>query len=310
MLYELFKRTNIPYKDSGTNVGREFINICCPFCNESRFHCGINTIDYWFKCFVCGESGSWYKLKKQVKRDFPEINWDGINPPKRVFHTPLYEKQKPENVEFPFLTPLEKHSLCFEWLTTKPHLDLLYNKFRPRGLPKNILDYVEIFRGSKKFNGYVVFKEGQNISGRKYNPKAMGARWKKNVVSTPFIYGEIVSKRFSMPVGVITEGIFDMLRIPQGNAVALSGTSMSNSVLAKILSIFKNAGKIILALDRGVKEKSIQDFYLALSDMYIVDVVNWDNIKDTKIKDLDELALVYGNKYMLDFVGLTREELI
>ena len=310
MLYNILREANIPFKDHGINVGREFINICCPFCHEGRFHCGINTIDFWFKCFVCNESGSWYKLSKCLKKDFSGVNWKKIKPPKKTYHIPVYEKPVISEPKFSFLKSLEKTDLCFKWLTTEPGIEFLNDKFRPRGLPGDILNYVEIYRGTKKFKGYVVFKEGDNISGRKYNPDILGARWKKNIVNTPFIYGENVCKKFCMPVGIITEGIFDMLHFPQGTAIALSGVAFSDAVLAKVLKTFDKAYKIILALDRGVKEKMIQDFYLSLSDFYEVDVVDWSTIKNPNIKDLDELAVVKGNEYLLDFVGLPKENLI
>lgn len=47
---------NIEYKTSGKNVGQDWISICCPFCGENRFHCGINLNSKVASCWVCGES--------------------------------------------------------------------------------------------------------------------------------------------------------------------------------------------------------------------------------------------------------------
>lgn len=52
----------IDYRSSGKNVGEDWLGICCPWCNETRFHCGINLTSKVASCWVCGESGTCLKL--------------------------------------------------------------------------------------------------------------------------------------------------------------------------------------------------------------------------------------------------------
>ena len=52
----------IGYRKEGSNVGRKEINICCPFCAESKYHCGINSGKNVYHCWVCGVKGDLPKL--------------------------------------------------------------------------------------------------------------------------------------------------------------------------------------------------------------------------------------------------------
>ena len=53
---------NIEYRTSGKNIGSNWMSICCPFCQEERFHCGIHLDSKTFSCWVCGETGTFLKL--------------------------------------------------------------------------------------------------------------------------------------------------------------------------------------------------------------------------------------------------------
>lgn len=44
----------VNYREHGKNVGYNDINVCCPFCGETKFHLGINKIDGRLNCWVCG----------------------------------------------------------------------------------------------------------------------------------------------------------------------------------------------------------------------------------------------------------------
>ena len=58
----LLIQKQIEYRKEGKNVSRGEYSICCPFCNENRFHCGINPKKGLFNCWICSSSGSIERL--------------------------------------------------------------------------------------------------------------------------------------------------------------------------------------------------------------------------------------------------------
>src|SRR3972149_3507555 len=58
---------NIGYKTSGKNVSKGEYSICCPFCGEAKFHCGINPSKGLFHCWICGGKGNIVRLVAKIK---------------------------------------------------------------------------------------------------------------------------------------------------------------------------------------------------------------------------------------------------
>lgn len=52
----------IDFRTSGENIGQDWIGICCPWCTDSLYHCGINLSTKVVTCWICGESGTCLKL--------------------------------------------------------------------------------------------------------------------------------------------------------------------------------------------------------------------------------------------------------
>lgn len=48
------KDFNIPYIDCGNNCSLNWINACCPFCNDTNFHLGFNLETGYCHCWKCG----------------------------------------------------------------------------------------------------------------------------------------------------------------------------------------------------------------------------------------------------------------
>ena len=57
-LIEYFKKNRIFYRDSGKNVGRDEINICCIDCGEDGYHLGINLKKQMYHCWKCDIGGT------------------------------------------------------------------------------------------------------------------------------------------------------------------------------------------------------------------------------------------------------------
>ena len=51
-LISALKRRGFSVRESGKNVGAQMVNICCPFCEEERFHLGVHAENLWFHCFA------------------------------------------------------------------------------------------------------------------------------------------------------------------------------------------------------------------------------------------------------------------
>jgi len=58
---------NIGYRTSGKNVSKGEYSICCPYCGEAKFHCGINPSKGLFNCWKCSEKGNIVRLVAKIK---------------------------------------------------------------------------------------------------------------------------------------------------------------------------------------------------------------------------------------------------
>lgn len=45
---------SIPYSTEGKNIGKEWIGIKCPFCDDSSWHGGFNITKGYYNCWLCG----------------------------------------------------------------------------------------------------------------------------------------------------------------------------------------------------------------------------------------------------------------
>lgn len=83
---------NVEYRETGKNVGQNWIGVDCPFCDESRKHCGINMDSKVFSCFVCGESGTLLKLASTLL----DIPWREAKEELKPFGGFFKDYDKPE----------------------------------------------------------------------------------------------------------------------------------------------------------------------------------------------------------------------
>lgn len=302
-ILHLLQQARVEVREKGTNVGSEHINICCPYCGEEKFHCGIHEFDLWFKCFVCGEGGSWKKFKTKLKKLYPKIKWDSISHYNEIYLESEKIIIERENPVF-WREICEKDRDILDWLKTPPERSILKDTDRQRGLPLSIAMDAGLMIGTKKLGGYIVFNLNGNVNARKFTDKAVGPRWWKQLVDSPYLFGKEFCEKTQPPVGVITEGIFDCLRIPLGNSVAILGSAVSDALIVDIARVFKNTKTLILAMDRDANSKAVVTMRLILLDLgYEVKVVDWNLIKDPEIKDLDELYLTTTKEKFFKFLG-------
>ena len=296
-LSQLLKSAHVEVRERGTNVGSEFINICCPFCGEDRFHCGLHEIDLWFKCFVCGEGGAWLRIKRKLKKLHPSANWDAVSHESKSIYVPEDTKPIAQRKPVHWREITESDFLVLDWLGSSPNLKYIAEKDRERGIDIDIALDAGLLMGIGKLRGYVVFKNGNNINARKYNSDVPGPRWWKQLEDSPYLFGKEWVEKMQPKVGVISEGIFDILRVPLGQGVAILGSAVSDLLVSEIVRVFDTADSLVLALDKGANRTSVTRMRLMLLDMgFEVILPDWDSINEDGIKDLDEFYLAYGHR--------------
>lgn len=302
-------KAGITYRERGTNVARDNINICCVFCGESRFHLGIQRDKLWGRCWVCGDGGPWGRIARQLAKTYPSIAWRDLQPSGQEYYiddgaAPRESRlNKPLNSLYKPLQDTDED--IWEWLTTVPSLADLKWADRPRGVPKDILQDAGIQLGIGKLNGYVVFDQNGSINARRYSSDVPGSRWWKQLNEKPFVYGAQWCYKVQPDLGVITEGIFDTLRAPIGQAVGILGSVVSESLVEKLAQIFVTTKVLVTALDKDADEKQGGKLRMMLSDIgYEVRNVDWSKVPDQDVKDLDELYIARGEEYLFNFLGL------
>ena len=182
-----------------------------------------------------------------------------------------------------------------QWLTGQPHEKDIKHPLRPRWLPQSVAEASEARMGIGKLEGYVVWQQDGQIVARRYARSVSGPKWWQQNEGA-FIFGAEWCKKFSPPICVITEGIFDCLRLPIGTGLALLGTTLSNKILQQIVLHTQPSQKILLALDRDAPKKTVQEFYLRLSEFgYAVAVLDWQKCPVAGAKDLDEIYVMGGD---------------
>ena len=280
-LQTVLTRHNIEYKTRGKNVGRDYINVCCPFCDETRYHCGIHLINPYYKCFVCNrKGGKWEVLQElgiyqRVSSDKGDTN---ISDKKEV-------KQSYRNFT-------AKDLDAYEWLLDIPDLDDLSNDYRPRGFDKSIIDLSIVKISTGKYDGCIAFIDDDTCIHRRFKGKSKGKWYKESIVYPP-LFGSKAVKIVQPKILLITEGVFDHLSMPFGHSLAVLTNSISNGQIEKILSICKNIEKIVFCLDKGVSIGNITD---ELDDS-CVDFSFFDWSKFQLASDIDEARLIYQNEF-------------
>lgn len=292
----------VPFKESGTNVGHDMINICCPFCGEEKFHCGIHRDDLWYKCFVCGEGGGWRNIAYKLQEKYPNVNWLSLS---RSEGRIRYLDERPRlSRDLGELTRefTEKDRTPFEYLTEIPYLDELNSKNRPRGFSSDLIKKYRIGIGINELKGYVTFQQGKNLIARRYSLNETLPRYWKSINDGIFIFGEDQVYELNSQWVCIVEGVFDVMALPYGHGLAILGSIMSDGWISHLIASLPTGTRtVILALDKGVPHRTLVKFTLLLQDCGL-EVKLWDWSLFEVAKDLDEVRIVYGEELISDYI--------
>lgn len=307
-LRSILSNAGVPWRDRGSNTSKSHINVCCPFCGEIRFHCGIHREQGWYHCFVCDGSGSWRDVRSKLSEEYPRMA--GASLP--TVNTAFVDDYKKTYVSEEIISvPLhdEKDSAIWRWLTKTPSVDVFYHPYRPRGFSKRTLLDGGVGKGINKFRGYVTFDNEGEIIARKYSTQVIGPKWKRSYSSLKPVYGETFCKTTEPAKGVVVEGVFDCLRFPLGHAVALCGSTKAAGKVLAVLNAFESTEEVVLALDRDKEGSHIQaELRMLLSEHgKRVTCFPWNDVS-TEVRDVDEFAIMYGEKELHEVLKMEENQ--
>jgi DNA primase len=99
---EVLDDLNIDYRESGKNVGNDWVGTHCPFCSDQGYHCGISLKSPVFTCFKCGVKGNLLKYLSEELKSFNnalKILGDAVPRELRLYQSS--EKINAINVDLP-----------------------------------------------------------------------------------------------------------------------------------------------------------------------------------------------------------------
>jgi len=292
---QLLAEARIPIRDHGDNVGQGFVNICCPFCGEPRFHLGINLEEHWFKCLMCGQGGPWYSLARLLQQRYPQVNWFSLRGP---YDRPRYlDEQSVSPVMKQRIKRLTRPFDSYEEISKRDQAAWNY-LVKVRELAPDVIKETGVSVGRGEMRGCVAFVDGEFLAARRY--RGFGPTWlKRGSAEAP--YGATWVARVHPLWVVICEGVFDVLSVPLGHALGMLGITSGVKWIDTAVSLLPETEAIVMGLDRGVSTRTISTISLLfLDEGYGVYVWDWSDPLFDGIKDLDEVRLRYGEEWLHD----------
>lgn len=294
----------IEYRSSGKNVSRGEYSICCPFCSEGRFHCGINPVKQLFHCWICGNKGDIAKLlskllsisyieartiinpisdlKKALEnRDTKNIQVEEIKKIKK-FELPAYTKpfiKDSKNIwqEIAHDFLVDKYNLTWNHiLDAKLHYCI-------NGKYKNSIIIPIYFNG--KLVNFISRTWDKNAHKRYENcPNELSL---VNIKKVVYNYDRVYNKKQV----IVTEGCFDAIKVGLDRSVAVCGTEVSQE--QKNLLVTLKADELIIMFDNDphlkTTSKKAQDLVDYLSPFVKIKVIKLPHGKDPGDMERDEI---------------------
>ncbi len=233
-IYAYLDSQNIHYKESGKNIGRNFLGVCCPFCGDSSYHLGINKRTKGMTCWKCG--------RKNLLQFVQEIE----NVSKREAYTIIEKFQDKElsYLDIPDRIPTENDVQLPKGCTKNfPGLAIDYleqRNFDPEELIKTYnLYYGQITTNFQHriivpvyYKRELISYVGRDVTGKlqnKYRNSSIEES-KIPVKDTLFNLDTVKDKV------IIVEGVFDVFRLGRGT-VATFGTKYKKEQIAKLIGV-------------------------------------------------------------------------
>lgn len=300
---------HIEFRKEGKNVSRNEVNICCPFCGEDRYHCGINQEKNIFACWKCSVKGDIAKLlSKLLGISYTEAK-DIVNPQsdlKKVLEEREKKSFKTEEIIKKKVFKLPEHTYLFRqdrtnlWQETA--LKFLREKYNL--MWGHILDAKLHYCIGGKYQNCIIIpiyynNKLVNFIGRTWD-KSSKMRYLNcsneesiyNTKSLLYNYDNIKPKKDL----ILVEGAFDCIKAGLDRSVALCGTEVTQK--QKNLLIGLKAKKIIIMFDADVHitttKRKAQDLADYLSIFVKTRVVKLPDNKDPGEMEREEINDLIG----------------
>jgi hypothetical protein len=280
---------------SGSNVGRDHVNIKCLWCDDPSEHLGIHKITGGFNCWICGRKGKITEIIKEIESkgvidfnfifnkygDYKQIKsedvYSGVDITKGL--TLSYESSKSL-----FLPLLE------QWLRQRK-FDMSDIKKWGCYLPDNIKHFfsyrivIPIVE-----NGKEVCFFGRDMTGKakdRYKASPNGSTLKK-YQDCIYNFDEMKSKHGV----IIVEGPTDVWRLSKQNCcrnyavVGTFGKTLTTSQIDLLSSRIKDMIEIVICFDAGSKQETNNTFLSLMnySDNFSIVDLNKDDDPDEACK--------------------------
>lgn len=247
---------NIPFYETGRNLGKNWIGIDCPFCIEGDTggHMGINTYHKGIHCWKCKTSGSIIKLIKKYNIDYKntllrfqgkEIHVDLIPKNDRIYAKTC---TLPERAT-PTILPLHKHYLLsrgfdpaqlyndYQLLSTGVDVDWGYRLIIPMYYGQKLMTFV-----------------GRDVSGKakiRYKAETI----EKSVVDAK---GTIFNINSATDRLILVEGVFDAMKLGK-SCGSIMGTEFDDRQIQMIIK--SNIKQVFILFDNDIAGKQAAQKY-------------------------------------------------
>ena len=299
---------NIGYRTSGKNVSKGEYSICCPYCGEAKFHCGINPSKGLFNCWKCSEKGNIVRLVAKIK-NVSFIEAKEIISPTSELKKVLEERNKV--VEEPIIIPnkdfkLPLHTYRFDYNITNMWQEIALNFLKD----KYDLSWNDIILADLHYNVHGRYKNSIIIpfylNGKMVN--FISRSWDKNnkkrydncpnelslvnVKKMVYNYNNVKGKQQI----IIVEGCFDAIKTGLRRTVALCGTEITQEQRNILIGL--KAEELIILFDNDPHlistSKKAQDLADYLSPFCKTRVIKLPHGKDPGDMSRDEIDNLIG----------------
>lgn len=271
---DFLTQNEIPFRQSGKNVTRGWIEVNCPFCDDHSFHCGISpTLN--INCWRCGK----HSLTKFFKETF-RLSWKQAKDLSKEF------KEQDEDIQISYAEKVILPTVYKDF--PKRYIDYLKERnFNPYRLIEKYKLKATTNIGRYKFrilipyylNRKMVTFNARDISGTS-KEKYRKAGSKESIITANRTLFNIDSvKKFSTVY--IVEGPFDVFRIGD-ESVALSGLIITKEQISLLLS--KQPVKVVLLAEDGAVDQ-FRKIAEQLSGMVSTEIIE---LKDCDPAELTE----------------------
>ncbi len=260
---------DIDFTESGSNVGKNSVNIRCPFpgCDDPSTHLGVDIEKGFFNCWACGESGTIVKLIKNLE----QITWSEAKEKAGSadytrdndlldFINETLKLPKDSKIVTDVTIKLQDNFLPITNQTSNKLL-LRYLKQRKINLPLAI-KYNLHYCKSKDYSQRLIFPiyEENTIVGFTSRDTTSISKIKhkhpKGFQIKNYLYG---LNQFNNDILFITEGCVDTIRL-ENIAVGIFGKSLSDKQEEKLISAYMNNRfkSIAVLLDEDAFESALE----------------------------------------------------